>query len=211
MASWDHDGSAGLTDEEYERVGRWTVRFALACAVGFAILMAVAAVLTLAAADAGAHLVRVKPDPRQTPLEQRERAQARNLEHALYVCRHGGRAHRRWACWAASSVIRPNGQGWLRRELQETHEQLAQRLAPLPAIHAVFGEYGSQAVRVAYCETGGTFDVWARNGQYLGLFQMGSWERSMYGHGSTPLAQARAAYRYFVASGRDWSPWECKP
>ncbi len=76
-------------------------------------------------------------------------------------------------------------------------------------IHAVFGKYGYQAVRVAKCESGLT--VWARNGQYQGLFQMGSHERRTYGHGWNPWAQARAAYRYFVASGRDWSPWSCKP
>jgi hypothetical protein len=75
----------------------------------------------------------------------------------------------------------------------------------------VFGSYCSQAIEVSRCETGGTFSVWAQNGQYLGLFQMGSWERTIYGHAYHPWGQARAAYRYFVASGRDWSPWSCKP
>lgn len=64
---------------------------------------------------------------------------------------------------------------------------------------------------VVHCETGGTYSVWATNGQYRGLFQMGSWERARYGHGNNPWAQARAASRYFFASGADWSPWECKP
>jgi hypothetical protein len=73
----------------------------------------------------------------------------------------------------------------------------------------VFGRYCHQALRVASCETGGTFSVWARNGQYLGIFQMGSYARSRYGHSNTVLGQARAAYRYFVDSGRDWSPWSC--
>lgn len=68
-----------------------------------------------------------------------------------------------------------------------------------------------EAINVSYCETGGTFSVWAENGQYLGMFQMGSSERAQYGHGNTPWAQAQAAHRYYVASGRDWSPWECKP
>jgi hypothetical protein len=77
-------------------------------------------------------------------------------------------------------------------------------------IRAVFGKYGEQAIRVSRCEAGLT--VTAHNGQYLGLFQMGSWERRTYGHHpSSPWVQARAAYRYFVASGRDWSPWSCKP
>lgn len=73
----------------------------------------------------------------------------------------------------------------------------------------VFGAYCAQALRVAWCES--RFDVWARNGQYLGLFQMGSYARAHYGHGNDAWAQSRAAYRYFVASGRDWSPWTCRP
>jgi hypothetical protein len=64
---------------------------------------------------------------------------------------------------------------------------------------------------VVACETGRTYSAWASNGQYLGIFQMGSHERYTYGHGNNVWAQAKAAYRYFVASGRDWSPWECKP
>ena len=51
----------------------------------------------------------------------------------------------------------------------------------------------------------------AQNGQYLGLFQMGSSERQLFGHGASALEQAKAAHRYFVLSGRDWSPWSCKP
>jgi hypothetical protein len=76
-------------------------------------------------------------------------------------------------------------------------------------IRQVFGSYGWQAVRVASCESG--LSVWARNGQYLGLFQMGSHERAVYGHGWDAWSQSRAAYRYFRDSGYDWSPWACKP
>ena len=77
----------------------------------------------------------------------------------------------------------------------------------------IFGRYCKQAISVANCETGGTFSVYAGEGkhQYHGLFQMGSWERRTYGHGYDAWAQARAAYRYFVATGRDWSPWQCRP
>jgi hypothetical protein len=77
------------------------------------------------------------------------------------------------------------------------------------AILHTFGIYGPQALRVSWCES--RWHTWARNGQYLGLFQMGSWERSRYGHSTAALGQARAAYRYFIASGSDWSPWACKP
>lgn len=83
------------------------------------------------------------------------------------------------------------------------------RWDPMVAINVVFGPYAPQAHRVASCESG--HDPTAVNGQYLGMFQMGSYARSKYGHGSDPLTQARAAYHYFVDSGRDWSPWSCKP
>jgi hypothetical protein len=62
---------------------------------------------------------------------------------------------------------------------------------------------------VASCESG--FSTTALNGQYEGIFQMGFNERATYGDGATAYEQAAAAYRYFVASGRDWSPWSCKP
>jgi hypothetical protein len=87
----------------------------------------------------------------------------------------------------------------------------ARRLAKLPprkAICSVFGSYCEEAVAVAWCES--RLHTTAQNGQYLGLFQMGSYERSLFGHGSTAHAQARAAHRYFVRSGRDWSPWVCR-
>lgn len=77
------------------------------------------------------------------------------------------------------------------------------------AVCATFKGRCAEALAVAWCES--RYDVNARNGQYLGLFQMGSWERRTFGHGPDALAQARAAYRYFIASGSDWSPWSCRP
>lgn len=76
-------------------------------------------------------------------------------------------------------------------------------------IRLVFGRYGDEAVRVAQCESG--LSTRAKNGQYRGVFQLGSSERATYGHGKSAYAQSVAAYKYFVASGRDWSPWTCKP
>lgn len=73
----------------------------------------------------------------------------------------------------------------------------------------VFGKYCAQAKRVAWCES--RYHTNARNGQYRGIFQMGRTERRTYGHGDTAMRQAIAAYVYFVVTGRDWSPWECKP
>lgn len=77
-------------------------------------------------------------------------------------------------------------------------------------IHKVFGRYGSQAVRVARCESGLT--IGARNGQYLGLFQVsGHWRRTVPGWGWDAWSQARHAYRVFRLTGSDWSHWSCRP
>lgn len=97
---------------------------------------------------------------------------------------------------------------WTGRARQHFHKSVQLR-EPRKAICYVFGAYCSQALRVAACES--RYHITARNGQYLGLFQMGFSERSKYGHGYTALEQAHAAYQYFVASGKDWSPWSCKP
>jgi hypothetical protein len=101
---------------------------------------------------------------------------------------------------------------YYRRLIQERDARLeARRLAKAPpkvAIRAVFGRFADQAVNVAWCES--RLTTTARNGQYLGLFQMGSSERRLFGHGETAHEQALAAHRYFVLSGRDWSPWSCR-
>lgn len=96
----------------------------------------------------------------------------------------------------------------IRRSAQRRH--LAIRKAPpRSAICTVFGRYCREALAVARCESG--LQTTARNGQYRGLFQMGWNERRLFGHGTSAFEQARAAHRYFVRSGRDWSPWTCKP
>ena len=98
-----------------------------------------------------------------------------------------------------------------RRRAQTEYKRLLASFerSPQRAICHVFGSYCGQALRVARCESG--YSVNAQNGQYLGLFQMGTSERRLFGHGESALEQAQAAYRYFVRSGRDWSPWSCKP
>ena len=95
------------------------------------------------------------------------------------------------------------------------HRAQTRRLAavkaatPRDVICRVFGSYCQEALAVSRCESG--LRTNAQNGQYLGLFQMGSSERRLFGHGDSAHAQVKAAHRYFVASGRDWSPWSCKP
>ncbi|MFO7572957.1 MAG: hypothetical protein R6W48_10225 [Gaiellaceae bacterium] len=117
----------------------------------------------------------------------------------------------------ARAAVRRAERGLARaeREITSVRKALrareARRLASLPpkaAICKVFARHCTQALDVAWCES--RFDTNARNGQYLGLFQMGSSERRLFGHGSTAHEQARAAHRYFVLSGRDWSPWGCR-
>lgn len=103
-----------------------------------------------------------------------------------------------------------------RRELRALRRAIVRmENDPQTAIRIVFGDgwLGQEALRVSYCETGGTFSIFARNGQYENIFQMGTWERRTYGWhtvGSSPLIAARAAKRYYDAAG-GWGPWECKP
>lgn len=147
---------------------------------------------------AQAHLV-VKP--KGETLKHRLESQKENLAHAKYVCNKGGGKHKAWACKATA---------WLEREYLETKNAIAPpvpRGTPQQIICMVFKSQCQQALRVARCE--GNFNPYAQNGQYLGTFQMGSYARSVYGHGWTIYEQAVAAYRYYLAAG--WSPWQCSP
>ena len=98
--------------------------------------------------------------------------------------------------------------GALRAKVQARDARRLAAMPPKAAICAVFGDYCQEAVSVAWCES--RLRPTAQNGQYLGLFQMGSYERRLFGHGSSAREQAVAAHRYFVRSGRDWSPWSCR-
>jgi lysozyme-like protein len=96
----------------------------------------------------------------------------------------------------------------LRTKVQARDVRRLAALPPRKAICAVFADDCRAAVAVASCES--HLQTTAQNGQYLGLFQMGSYERRLFGHGPTAHEQAVAAHRYFVSSGRDWSPWSCR-
>jgi hypothetical protein len=98
----------------------------------------------------------------------------------------------------------------LQRAVDRRDARRLAKASPRVAICHVFGKrYCAQALRVSWCES--RHSTRAQNGQYLGLFQMGSWERQRFGHGATPHSQAVAAHKYFALTGRDWSPWSCKP
>ena len=81
------------------------------------------------------------------------------------------------------------------------------------AIEVHFSPYGwdvvEQAKRVARCESG--WNPSATNGQYLGLFQMGSYHywRFEGNRWDDPYVNARAAGGLYREQG--WRPWSCKP
>lgn len=171
------------------------------------------------ASPAAAHVMK---RPSDMTLEQTIAFQHKVVKHDLSVIRFFD--NHRWML-ARYNKYRPAATRELafhRRQLAVTRKALAANLAkvkarelrqrlrnPRAAICHVFGDHCRQALAVARCES--NYSTLARNGQYRGLFQMGRHERATYGHGPTALAQSRAAYRYFVASGRTWGPWECKP
>jgi hypothetical protein len=75
-------------------------------------------------------------------------------------------------------------------------------------ICAVFGpSQCAEALHIARRESG--FTISAQNGQYLGLFQMGSGERAAYAKAgySTAYQQSVAAHNLWLARG--WEPWTC--
>jgi Lysozyme like domain len=96
----------------------------------------------------------------------------------------------------------------LRAKIRKRDARRLDALPPRRAICDVFGSHCREAVAVAQCESG--LSTTAHNGEYLGLFQMGSYERQLFGHGTSAIDQAAAAHRYFVRSGHDWSPWSCR-
>ena len=164
--------------------------------------------------------------PGPDDLEANLRRHVKSLKHDRRVLRFFGNnrwllADRRFAEEAKRQVSQHRAHLALTvRRLTATRVALAKRQAarelalarartPQAVICRVFGRYCAQALAVARCESG--LSTGARNGEYRGLFQMGSSERQLYGHGAGAAAQARAAHRYFVRSGRDWSPWSCKP
>lgn len=88
------------------------------------------------------------------------------------------------------------------------------------AIERHFGTLGDkvveQAKRVAWCES--RWDPDARNGDYLGLFQLGPAYYDAirsYGDGklrwSDPDVNAQAARDGYVMNDKSWAQWECKP
>lgn len=80
------------------------------------------------------------------------------------------------------------------------------------AIEKAFSQHGetvvTEAKRVAWCESRWQPDV--RNGQYLGLFQLGAYHWWRFdGPWYDPEVNAAAAQSLYTEQG--WTPWTCKP
>jgi hypothetical protein len=126
------------------------------------------------------------------------------------VAKHGGRVHGKVRVAERRLAMAYRSQAVLRRAVARREARRLAAAPPRVAICHVFGRrHCHEALSVSWCES--RHSTRAQNGQYLGLFQMGWWERQRFGHGATAHAQAKAAHRYFALTGRDWSPWSCKP
>jgi len=92
--------------------------------------------------------------------------------------------------------------------------------SPFQAIDCVFPQaQRAKAKSIARCESTAQapehiarrnkLGRWAKNGQYVGVFQLGYRERKAHGfyrRGASALIQVRTAYRLYQSRG--WQPWE---
>lgn len=94
---------------------------------------------------------------------------------------------------------------WKHRLREARHLRLSRSGTPQQLIIRVFGSASPMALKVAERESG--YCTCAVNGQYLGIFQMGYYERQKFatiGY-ETAYEQIVAAHNYYLVSG--WSPW----
>ena len=114
--------------------------------------------------------------------------------------------------YAGQTIVIPSG-GSTHTTSSGSSQQLSGSLQDM--INQVFGQYGSQAIRVAMCES--TMNPNAYNGILgaAGLFQIipGTFNSTPYAGQSVynPETNIRAAYSIFVRDGHSWSEWACKP
>lgn len=114
----------------------------------------------------------------------------------------GGRDVHRWREIALERDRTARAQA---RTIRRLRRDLSEPLSTPRIICLVFRGQCGKALEVAWCES--RWYVGARNGQYHGLFQMGRYARSKYGHGPDALTQALAAHAYYLDAG--WRPWTC--
>lgn len=152
---------------------------------------------------------RVIPASHTFPYVVEHRRAIRHLRHEINDQRSRlrmGNHHWRPLSWNGVKLHR--GLLWHRRVYRVmAHTPTPPPPVPTTAVGAIcyFWHPCGFAIAVARCESG--LSTGATNGQFLGLFQMGEYARSKYGHSSTFFGQAQAAYHYYQDAG--WGPWEC--
>jgi hypothetical protein len=122
-----------------------------------------------------------------------------------------GLAHRAKALHRTHPRLSPHS---IFLRLCKTWRKAHRRPAPaavVPSVRLVARRYGFDPdgmLRVARCES--NLQRTATNGQYLGLFQLGSFARARYldGAWADSYANALAAARYAKEAG-GWGPWTC--
>lgn len=127
-----------------------------------------------------------------------------NAPGSLTATSHGLYRHHSAAYWAW--IVRQRG-----RKIRSLKAELHRRWRPTVdyALHlasAVYGVPYGDLRSVAWCES--KFDPFARNGRYLGLFQM-HWSP----FGFSPFDPVASALSAAATVGHDgsWRQWECKP
>lgn len=116
--------------------------------------------------------------------------------------------------WDPGHEVPPHMRGFVIRQRQGRLERNRTRPSncPVDVIYRVFpASTEDAAYRVAYCETGGTMDPYARNASGAsGLFQLMPIHWRGKFNPFNALANTRFAYR-LSKGGHDWSAWVCQP
>jgi Transglycosylase-like domain len=97
----------------------------------------------------------------------------------------------------------------------QIHAKHAYNAIIIAAITYTFGRYASQALAVAYCESGYNTFAYNRSSGASGVFQIvpGTWARTSRSWYSPFNAQANvaAAHEIFTRDGHSWREWVCQP
>lgn len=196
-----------------------------------AIVAAVVLVLSAARADGAGGCVLVEPVEGLPvmPVEVEDECPDPDPSPAAVVCGQGfawgGQCWRRgegqaFASWlrdhGASPVVFARRHPGLARTFGEGWPAPRKPTTSVGIIRAVFPDWAEDyAIRIARCETGGTFDPRATGdgGNSIGLFQINHvwWHLSWVGGPGRlvdPWHNSRVALR-ISGGGRDWSPWTC--
>jgi hypothetical protein len=106
-------------------------------------------------------------------------------------------------------IIIQDSNAWSSRCIHPGNARLASMPREYPnftrALKRHFKSEWRRAAITSWAEGG--WNPAAKNGQYLGTFQMGNWARSVSGHSSNLIEQVRIAAKHRKRFG--WGQWEC--